>query len=233
MSDKKGSNKDDGKDDRDKVEFSSGLFTGLNGFLGAIDKLAGASGRFTRHQEETNDSTREGTADEKKRESGKNIGGILNGLSDIVEKLNKISENGESLSDTGNFTTSSKTGGIRGVYGFTVKTGLGEKGDAIRVEPFGNMHKDKETGEVVVQEIHEPLVDVFEDEYATTLVAEMPGVGLEDIQIEVQDDVLTISAKKGEKKYCKEMLLNHILSKEHLKVTCNNGIVTIRCEKVV
>jgi len=229
MSDKKGSGKDDGE----KVEFGGGIFSGLAGFLGAIDKLADASEHFTRHQKETADSHKEEAADDDKSESGKNIGGILSGLSEIAEKLNRLSENGEVLSETGEFTTSPKSGRIRGVYGFTLKTGLGEKGDNIRVEPFGNIHKDKETGKVVVQEIHEPLVDVFEDEYATTLVAEMPGVGLEDIQIEVQDDVLTVSANKGEKKYRKEMLLHHILSKEHLGVTCNNGIVTIRCEKVV
>jgi HSP20 family protein len=229
MSDNNGSKKDDGE----KVEFGGGIFGGLAGFLGSIDKLAKSSGRFARHQGESTESDNKNTTEEKKSESDKKIGGILNGLADIAEKLNELSEKGESLSNTGDFTTSSQSGGIRGVYGFTLKTGLGEKGDNIRVEPFGNIHKDKKTGEAVVQEIHEPLVDVFEDEHATTLVAEMPGVSLEDIQIEVQDDVLTISASKGQKKYRKEMLLHHVLSKERLEVACNNGIVTIRCGKVI
>jgi HSP20 family protein len=99
------------------------------------------------------------------------------------------------------------------------------------VEPFGNIRKDKKTGEAVVQEIHEPLVDVFEDADATTLIAEMPGVGPDDIRIEVRDDVLTVFAEEGEKKYRKEMLLSHALIREKITVTCNNGIVTIRCEK--
>jgi HSP20 family protein len=190
------------------------------------------SGRFAQHKGEATENDRKNTTDEKKSESENKIGGILNGLADIAEKLNELTENGESLSNTGEFKSSTQSGGIRGVYGFTLKTGLGEKGENIKVEPFGNIHKDKKTGEAVVQEIHEPLVDVFEDEYATTLVAEMPGVGLEDIQVDVQDDVLTISANKGQKKYRKEMLLPHMLSKEHLEVNCNNGIVTIRCGKV-
>jgi len=59
----------------------------------------------------------------------------------------------------------------------------------------------------------------------------MPGVGPKDIKIDVRDDVLTISAQKGEKKYRKEMLLSHALIREKITVTCNNGIVTIRCEK--
>ncbi|OHE23954.1 MAG: heat-shock protein [Syntrophus sp. GWC2_56_31] len=155
----------------------------------------------------------------------------MSGLTDIAEKLNEISEKGETVAKKGEFTFPSKEGGVKGVYGFSLKTGLGGKGDAIKVEPFGNIRKDKKTGEAVVQEIHEPLMDVFEDEKATTLIAEMPGVGRDDIKIDVRDDVLTISAKKGAKKYRKEVLLSHSPAKERIKVTCNNGIVTIRCEK--
>ena len=82
-----------------------------------------------------------------------------------------------------------------------------------------------------MQEINEPVVDLFEEDGATTLVAEMPGVGAEDIQLDVRDDVLTLTACKGEKKYRKELLLRHLITKERIQVTCNNGIVTIRCEK--
>jgi HSP20 family protein len=60
----------------------------------------------------------------------------------------------------------------------------------------------------------------------------MPGVGREDINIDVREDILTIQAQKGDKKYRKELLLHHGTSREKVTVTCNNGIVTIRCEKV-
>ena len=156
---------------------------------------------------------------------------ILSGLADIAEKLNGISEKGETLSQKGEFTFPSQKGGVKGVYGFTLRTGLRGEDDQIRVEPFGNIRKDKATGEAVVQEISEPLVDVFEDDDSTTLVAEMPGVGPEDISIDVREDILTIQAQRGEKKYRKEMLLRHRTSKERVKVVCNNGVVTIRCER--
>ena len=151
-------------------------------------------------------------------------------MTDIADKLNELPGKGESLSEKGEFTFPDKGGKIKGVYGFTMKTGLGGTDDQIRVEPFGNIRKDKETGQAVVHEIIEPPVDVFEDDNITTLIAEMPGVGPEDIHIEVRDDVLTVFAQKGEKKYRKEILLRHILSMEMINVTCNNGIVTIRCE---
>ena len=192
--------------------------------------LAESGERISRRQSSNSDGEGKGRGTEKKAAGENRFSSILSGLTDIAEKLNELSEKGESLSKKGEFTFPDKGRGIKGVYGFTLKTGLGGRDDQIRVEPFGNIRKDKETGQAVVQEINEPPVDVFEDDDVTTLIAEMPGVGPEDIRIEVQDDVLTIFAQKGEKKYRKEILLRHSISKERINVTCNNGIVTIRCE---
>jgi HSP20 family protein len=207
----------------EQVGFGGSVFNSLTGFLNTLGDLAKAGEKHSRDRGDHGNS---------EKPAGENqFSRILSGLTDIAEKLSDISEKGETLSKKGEFTFPSKEGGVKGVYGFTLKTGLGGTDDQIRVEPFGNIRKDKKTGQAVVQEIHEPPLDVFEDESGTTLIAEMPGVGPEDIRIEVRDDVLTVLAKKGEKKYRKEILLHHSLSEEKIKVTCNNGIVTIRCEK--
>ena len=220
----------DEKQDQSRREIGGGIFSSLTDFLGNLGDLAEAGERLSQRRTENRDTVGKGRTGEKA--GGENrFGRILSGLTDIAEKLNEISEKGETVAKKGEFTFPSKEGGVKGVYGFSLKTGLGGKGDAIKVEPFGSIRKDKKTGEAVVQEIHEPLMDVFEDEKATTLIAEMPGVGRDDIKIDVRDDVLTISAKKGAKKYRKEVLLSHSPAKERIKVTCNNGIVTIRCEK--
>ena len=208
----------------DRQESGGGIFGSLTGFLDNLVDLAGAGERLAQRKAAGQESGEKPAGETR-------FDRIFSGLADIAEKLNEISEKGESVSRQGEFTFPSKEGGIKGVYGFSVKTGLGDKGDQIRVEPFGNIRKDKKTGEAVVQEIHEPLVDVFEDEEATTLIAEMPGVGKGDIAIDVRDDVLTISAHRGGKKYLKEVLLSHFPVKDKIEVTCNNGIVTIRCAK--
>ncbi len=208
-----------------RADAGGGIFGSLTGFLESVRKLAGTTEQRAGHQAAAPAAAGEKTT------GAKSVGGMLDGLAALAEKLNALSEKGQSISEKGEFTCPSKEGGIKGVYGFTMKTGLGENGDQIKVEPFGNIRKDQKTGEAVVQEINEPQVDVFKDAGGTTLVAEMPGVGPEDIQIDVRDDVLTISAQKGGKKYRKEMLLSHLLSKERIEVTCNNGVVTIRCRK--
>ncbi|MDP2957871.1 MAG: Hsp20/alpha crystallin family protein [Longimicrobiales bacterium] len=209
-------------------DVGAGIFGSLTEFVETLGEMTSAGKQRLRrggHSEEEDGSAAEGPA------AGNQFSRILAGLAGIAEKLNEISEEGETLSKEGKFAFPSKEGGVKGVYGFSLRTGLSGKDDQIRVEPFGNIRKDKETGEAVVQEISEPLVDVFEDEDSTTLVAEMPGIGQEDISVDVLEDILTIQAQKGEKKYRKEILLRHRTTKEGLKVACNNGVVTIRCEK--
>jgi HSP20 family protein len=162
----------------------------------------------------------------KKTEEGGGIGGIFGGLADLIEKLGDLAEKGEKLKKSGEFGEKD----VKGVYGFSVKWGLGEKGaKEVKVEPFGNVRRDEKSGETVVQEIREPVVDVFEEEDYTLVVAEMPGISAKDVRLEVKDDLLTIYAEKQDKKYSKEILLPRSYPREKMKVSCNNGILEIKC----
>jgi HSP20 family protein len=155
------------------------------------------------------------------------LGGILKGLGDLVEKLGELAESGRELSKTGEIHGSGKE--LKGIYGFTVKVGLGDEGP--RIEPFGNVRRDIKSGRTEVQEVREPMVDVFEEEDHLLALAELPGIGKEDVRVEVKDDVLTISAERGDKKYRKEVLLPWNVSKEKMQVSCNNGVLEIKCLK--
>lgn len=154
--------------------------------------------------------------------------GILSGVADLMEKLGDLAEKGEQLSKTVQFQGKGPAGkDIKGVYGFSIKTGLG--GDELKVEPFGNIRRDERSGRPVVQEIREPVVDVFEEGDHTLVVAEMPGIGEEDVRLEVKDDLLTLYAEKGSKKYRKEILLPRSYPKEKMHLRCNNGVLEVKC----
>ena len=161
----------------------------------------------------------------KKKEKKGGFEGILGGLTDLVGKLGELAEKGEKLSRTGDIRFKDKD--LKGVYGFSVKVGLG--GEGAKVEPFGNIRRDERTGEAVVQEVRELMVDIFEEKEYTLLVAEMPGISAEDVRIEVKDDLLTMRAEKGDTKYYKEVLLPRAYQREKMEVTCNNGILEIKC----
>lgn len=157
------------------------------------------------------------------------LGGILRGLGNLVEKLAELAETGSELSRTGEIRGTEAGKEVRGVYGFTVKVGIG--GEGLKVEPFGNIRRDEKTGRSVVQEVREPVVDLFEEPDHTLIVAEMPGVGAENVRLEVEGDVLTITAERGDKKYRKEVLLPGSFPREKMQVSCVNGVVEIRCVK--
>jgi HSP20 family protein len=165
--------------------------------------------------------------DEKTSEGGLELGlgGILKGLGDLVEKLGDLSKAGEQLSRTGEIHGPGKE--VKGIYGFTVKVGLGD--DRPRVEPFGNIRQDRQSGHTVVQEVREPVVDVFEEQDHVLVVAEMPGITVADVKVTVEDDLLTLSAERGDKKYRKEVLLPASSTREKTQVACNNGVVEIKC----
>ena len=164
-----------------------------------------------------------------KRKSGgeeAGFGGVFKGLANLIEKLGDLAEKGEQLKKSGEFQQRD----VKGVYGFSGKVGLGDKGDReVKVEPFGNVRKDERSGETVVQEIREPVVDVFEEKDHALVVAEMPGISAKDIRLEVKDDLLTIYAEKRDKKYRKEILLPRTYPKDKMKISCNNGILEIKC----
>ena len=162
------------------------------------------------------------------KESEPGLGGFLKGFGDLIEKLGELAETGEELSQTGEIHKTGK--GMKGIYGFTVKTGL-LADDGPRIEPFGNIRKDPESGHTVVQEVREPAVDVFDEEEHVLVVAEMPGISLKDVEITVEDDLLTIVAERGDKKYRKEVLLPASSATDRTQFTCNNGVVEIKCMK--
>ena len=155
------------------------------------------------------------------------LGGFLGGLSTLIENLGELAEKGEELKKTGEIR--GPGGKLRGVYGFNIKVGLGD--DGIKVEPFGNVRKDAKTGSAVVEEVREPMVDVFEEDDGVLVVAEMPGVGEEDIHLDLNEDVLSIVAEKGEMKYRKEVLLPAAFSADKMTHACHNGVLEIKFSK--
>ncbi len=161
-------------------------------------------------------------------------GGFFAGLGNLIDHLGKLAEQAEQtggkVTETGEFSGGSDKR-FKGVYGFSVKSGLGEKG--IKVEPFGNIRRDEEGGQVEVHEIREPMVDVFDEPDQLLIVAEVPGIMPEDVQLELHEDILILAAEKGDKKYRKEVLLPATFSSDKMSFSCRNGILEIRLIKEV
>ena len=159
------------------------------------------------------------------RNAGESGSGFVKGLSDLIEKLGELAETGREMRREG--TLSSHDDKLKGVYGFRMKVGSG--GDAVDIEPFGNVKLDKKSRHAVVHEVREPLFDVIEEKDRILVIAEMPGITTDDVSVSVDGDVMNVEASHRDRKYRKEILLPKPVVRSRIKVVCNNGIVEIRC----
>jgi len=155
-------------------------------------------------------------------------GGIFAGLGSMLEQLGKLAEHG-ALNKSGELDSGTDKR-IKGVYGFTIKTALGNKG-GIEVEPFGNIKKSEDGKLVEVQQIREPMIDLFDEPDHLLVVAEVPGITQEEVRLELHDDILIFSAENAECKYRKEVLLPASFASGQMNFTCHNGLLKIRLNK--
>jgi len=96
------------------------------------------------------------------------------------------------------------------------------------VEHFGNIRTSEEGP--VVADVREPLVDVFDEEEEIVIAAELPGVGENEIGVEVEGDILSLETT-GERKYAKEILLAQRVDAEGMQKSYKNGILELRLRK--
>ncbi|MBI2851924.1 MAG: Hsp20/alpha crystallin family protein [Chloroflexi bacterium] len=149
------------------------------------------------------------------------FGGLFKGLGNLVDLAAKLKE--EEVEKTGEIKDLPK--GMKGVYGFSIRTMAGKP----VIESFGNI---RETAKgPVVQEVREPITDIFDEERHIVVIAELPGVSEDKISIEIAGDILNIAASDVDRKYAKEILLPTRVKPASLKTAYQNGILEIRLEK--
>jgi HSP20 family protein len=155
------------------------------------------------------------------------IGGLFRSLGEAVDLLGKLVETGGTHTREGEFSVKGLGDKARGVYGFSIRTGLGG-GDGAQVERFGNVRPSREG--FVVDEVREPLADVFDEHNEVVITAELPGAKEAEIAVELKGDMLTIESK-GERSYAKEIVLPVEVDAASLRKKYNNGVLEILVRK--
>jgi HSP20 family protein len=110
------------------------------------------------------------------------------------------------------------------VYGYSVT--IGPDGKPV-VREFGNVRSGEGTPWKQIQDKREPLVDVVSSGKEVRVIAEMPGVKKEDINVTVNEKALTISVDREDRSYYKELDLPGIVDPKGAKSTYNNGILEV------
>ncbi len=155
------------------------------------------------------------------------LGGIFRGLGNLIELAGKLAEEGGEIRKERVFTARGPGGKeLQGIFGVSVRTLDGGKPV---FETFGNIKKTPKGP--VVEEVREPIVDLFDEKSHVRLIAELPGVSDEGLSIELKGDILNLNAASKERQYAKEILLPCPVKQESLQKSFHNGILEITIEK--
>jgi HSP20 family protein len=154
------------------------------------------------------------------------LGGLFKGIENLVDLAAKLKDAGGEINKEGEIDLSNLKEGMKGVFGFSVKTAVGGKPV---VESFGNVKKTPKGPKV--EEEREPITDVFDEDQEIRIYAEMPGVNEADIKLDLTEDILDISAQTGDRKYHKEVLLPAKVQADTMTCSYANGILEIKVKK--
>ena len=95
--------------------------------------------------------------------------------------------------------------------------------------------------------VYVPRVDIFEDEEALTIIADMAGVQSDNVSIDLREDVLTLSGvpsvampKKEEYilqefetgRYLRQFTLSEVIDQPNIKARLTNGVLRVTLPKV-
>jgi HSP20 family protein len=101
--------------------------------------------------------------------------------------------------------------------------------------------------ETVPGPVFTPVVDIFETEKELTLLADMPGVKVEDLRIDLNENVLSLSGDvrppEGEKeaevwmeyrtgKYFREFRLSDVIDQSKIEAVLKEGVLRLSLPKV-
>ena len=124
----------------------------------------------------------------------------------------------------------SKFGFFPMTYGFNINIG---KDGKPTIDSFGNIKPKPYSGKPEVNSNREPLIEVNEEEDQIVVIAEMPGVDRDDIELKATSHSLTISTKEdANMHYYKDIDFSSVINSEVAKARYVNGILEVRLKKI-
>ncbi len=113
------------------------------------------------------------------------------------------------------------------VYGYSMTIGPDGKP---KVRTFGNLKPGVPLPRPT--ERREPIIEVVPTPYIIRVIAEIPGVTKEDIDLRVKEDKLTISVDTKERKYFKEVELLARVDPKSVDASYQNGVLEVTLRRL-
>jgi len=182
-------------------------------------------------------------AEKKKKEEhalfgGFGVEGLLSGLGEFLSKIDELTEKGEVFEKGKTFEGK----GYKGEYSYKVTTirkeapqrvGVGIRPGMRYEKPkYKPLHVEKPKTVEPVTEAKEPLVDVFDKKDHVLVVASLPNIKEEDLEFNIKDNALKITAKTPEGRIEKDVSIPEDSKVSEIKgVSFKHGILEIKLSK--
>lgn len=162
------------------------------------------------------------------------MGGIFEGVSNLLGRLSELAEKGQELKRASE-QSDDPAKGSKPVFDYSVKFGsAAPKSDGFKVQPLSTSSNSRPVPtkkNPPSAEDREPQVDVFEEPDHLLIVAEMPGVGSDNVQLKFEGCHLELTGKTPRMRFFKSIELPYPLQAEDATINLNNGIVEITLKK--
>ncbi|MFQ5878832.1 MAG: Hsp20/alpha crystallin family protein [Dehalococcoidia bacterium] len=152
----------------------------------------------------------------------KGIGGLINLVAGMVEQIDPDWLDEDLMVELHRTDDVGRGGQVRGVYGVSMRP---VAGGVPRVEQFGNVRQTEQGP--VIDEVREPLIDLFDEGDTLLIVAELPGVNEKDIRVAVDGGHLKLSTTTTQRCYFKDLPLPCPIDGEMVKSTYKNGVLKV------
>jgi len=107
-----------------------------------------------------------------------------------------------------------------------------EKARRSYAHQFGDFHSLRSGGSQIRVE-YEPLVDVFVEETRVVIVAELPGVSKDYIEVNATEEAVTICVDSPQRRYHRELNLPVKVDPKSSAASYKNGVLEVRLKKLV
>jgi Molecular chaperone (small heat shock protein) len=150
------------------------------------------------------------------------VGNLINLAINLEDEKREERREGEITDPSGRF----KAG-----FSFSVRTGLSDLSDLTGLQEQKEIPRKKRELKTIVDEEIQPHADVFNEEDQIVVIIEIPGVEEEDIHIELNGDILTLSTPNEPRKYMKEIILPANVDASTVRSKYRHGVLEIRMGK--
>jgi HSP20 family protein len=164
--------------------------------------------------------------------------GMFGGVSKIIQQLGALAEKGEHFKRAmeGDTDTDSPAKKMAGSFDYSVRFGTLKKDDSMKVSPESISPKASSNRSSVATaakmtpqvEAREAEVELFEEEDHLLIVAEMPGVSADGVELTFTEQGVQIRGTGRISSFTKAIGLPRAFTNEDATITANNGIVEIR-----